>query len=65
MKILRKEKNQTEQRLKKERDDYQKMKRDKIKVEVIDLTKHIFFSYFLFCRSLIILSSFNLDVERK
>ena len=37
--ILQKEKNQTEQRLKKERDDYQKMKRDKIKVEVVDLTK--------------------------
>ena len=36
---LQEEKNKTEERVKKERDDCQKMKRDKIKVEVVDLTK--------------------------
>ena len=37
--ILQEEKDKTEERYKKERDECQKMKKDKIKVEVVDLTK--------------------------
>ena len=37
--ILQKEKDKTEERYKKERDECQRMKKDKIKVEVVDLTK--------------------------